>query len=354
MKYYFLTVLLSLSLFSFSQTRIYRNDFLNVGAGARALGLAGSTTAGVNDETASYWNPAGLQAMTSDFNVGAMHAEYFAGLSKYDFAALGYKLNDSSALGFSMIRMGTDNIPNTLELIDANGNVDYDRISYFSSADYAFLLTYARKSKISGLSYGVQAKIIYRHLGEFANAYGFGFDAGVQYKRKNWQAGAMLKDATSTFNAWFFDSSSLEEVFAETGNEIPVDTVEFSVPQLNVGIARKFQLNENFSLLTEIGTDLTFDGQRHTLLSTEQMAVSPHIGFEGGYKNMIFLRVGAGDFSRIPDFDKEVLSFLPAIGVGLKLYDIRIDYAFTDIGNLSGALYSNIFSLSYAFDRRKK
>jgi hypothetical protein len=349
MKHFLLIVCLLVS-FSIHAQRSYRNDFLNVGAGARGMAIAGSMTANADDETAGFWNPAGLQAISSKYSVGLMHAEYFAGLSKYDFASFAYKSNDSTAFALSFIRTGTDDIPNTLELYDDNGNIDYSRISYFSAADYALFLSFSRNKKSIGLSYGAQAKIIYRHLGPFANAYGFGFDAGLQYRFGKWQTGAMLKDATSTFNAWFFDTSELEEVFLETGNEIPRDTIEFSVPQLNTGLARNFTFNEHFSLMSEIGFIFTFDGQRNSFISTKQMAIEPHIGFEGNYNDLIFLRAGVGKFSFIPDFDKDVLVFEPSLGLGLKLYSFRIDYALTNIANASGALYSNIFSLGYEFN----
>ena len=92
---------------------------------------------------------------------------------------------------------------NTTQLIDDQGNVDYDRITYFSAADNAFLLSYAYAfPKVPGLSVGANAKIVYRKIGKFAHSWGFGLDLGLMYNRKGWQAGAMLRDATSTFNAW--------------------------------------------------------------------------------------------------------------------------------------------------------
>ncbi len=41
----------------------------------------------------------------------------------------------------------------------------------------------------------------------------------------------------------------------------------------------------------------------------------------------------------------EKLSFQPNIGLGFKYKGIQVDYALTDLGNQSTALYSNIFSL---------
>jgi hypothetical protein len=49
-----------------------------------------------------------------------------------------------------------DNIPNTIDLIDNDGNIDYDRITTFTAADHAFLISYARKMKVPGLRHGRQ------------------------------------------------------------------------------------------------------------------------------------------------------------------------------------------------------
>src|SRR5690606_36566111 len=102
------------------------------------LGMSGAQVGLVNDLTAGYWNPAGLLGISSNFQVGFMHAEYFAGIAKYDFGAFAKPIDKTSAFGVSLIRFGIDDIPNTIDLIDANGNINYNRVSTFSAADYAF------------------------------------------------------------------------------------------------------------------------------------------------------------------------------------------------------------------------
>jgi hypothetical protein len=81
---------------------------------------------------------------------------------------------------------------NTTQLIDSQGNVDYNRISLFSVADYGATFSYARKLKLSGLQYGVNSKIIRRIIGKFASSWGFGFDAGLQWERNNWKFGLII------------------------------------------------------------------------------------------------------------------------------------------------------------------
>ena len=41
----------------------------------------------------------------------------------------------------------------------------------------------------------------------------------------------------------------------------------------------------------------------------------------------------------------EKIGFQPNIGIGFQYKGISIDYALTDIGDQSAALYSNVFSL---------
>ena len=332
-----------------SQTRIYSNEFLALGTGARALSMSGSVTASSSDVHSAFWNVAGLASAEKKYEVAAMHAEYFAGIAKYDNIGISYKKDENTTLGATILRFGIDNIPNTLELIDENGNVDYSRITRFSVADYALLLSYAKKSKIEGLQYGANVKIIYRNIGKFANAYGFGFDVASIYTKNKWKYGVALRDASSTFNAWFFDTSELTKVYEATGNELPKNGLEISLPKLLVGVAREFSFSETINMLVELDADFTFGNQANILINSKFANIDPHMGIELDYKKIVFLRTGVGNFAIIPDFEKKQFAFQPTVGLGVKIRNLKIDYALTDIGNQSIALYSNIFSLSYSF-----
>lgn len=332
-------LLIIIFIFSFqfanSQIRIYSNEFLSVGVGARALSMSNSVIASTNGSESSYWNPSSLVFQRNKYELAGMHSEYFAGIAKFDYLGGSYKINDSTAFGATILRFGIDNIPNTLELIDKNGNLDYNRIKHFSVADYAFIFSYAKKSKIKGLSYGANAKIIYRNLAEFANAFGFGFDLAANYKKGKWQYGANFKDVTSTFNAWFYNTKSLEDIFIDTENEIPENSIEITMPELLIGAARIFKINEKYNLLAELGTDISFDGKKHVLLSSKFASIDPHLGIELAYKNFIFLRAGTGNFAIIKDFDKEVFNFQPSIGLGVNILNFKLNYALTDIETIA-------------------
>jgi len=327
----------------------YSNEFLAIGVGARALGMSNSQIASVQDVTSGYWNPAGLLGIKSDLQVAAMHSEYFAGIAKYDYASIGKALDSTSAASFSIIRFGVDDIPNTTELIDAEGNINYDRITTFSAADYAFVFSYARKTKIPGLNVGGSMKIIYRKVGDFANSWGFGLDAGAQYRRGDWIFAAVARDVTSTFNAWSFSlDERTQEVFQLTGNEIPQNSVELTLPRLLLGTARQFDFGSKFSLLAEANVDVTFDGQRNVLLGSNAASFDPHLGLEASYQKIVYVRAGVGNIQRVQSVDqKDEITFQPNIGLGLRIKQLYIDYALTDIGDQSAALFSNVFSLKF-------
>jgi hypothetical protein len=95
---------------------------------------------------------------------------------------------------------------------------------------------------------------------------------------------------------------------------------------------------------------MKFD-QTNDVFSTKSLSVSPAIGLELGYIETVFLRFGIGNFQNELDFDNtENLTFQPNFGVGFIYNDIQVDYAFTDIGDQSVALYSNVFSLKIDFN----
>lgn len=328
----------------------YSNEFLNIGVDAGSFALGKSVVANTNGVCAGYWNPAGIIRMDNKMETSLMHSNYYSGLAQYDYAGFAYKTNDSLALGLSFIRFGVDDIPNTLDLIDSEGNVNYDRISYFSVADYSLLLSFSKKSKLKSLLWGGSLKLIYRQQGDFANAYGFGFDIGSQYFLDKWKFGAVFRDATSTFNVWIFNKEKFESAFVETGNEIPENSLELTAPKLLLGCARDFVFNKKISLLAELNFDVNFDGEHNSIIAFQPISVDPHLGIELKYLNNIYLRAGVNQLQQVEDFgNSNKLYMQSSIGVGFSLFNLSLDYALTDVGDMSVTPVSHIFSIKYSF-----
>ncbi len=338
-----------------TEAQKYSNEFMAIGVGGRALGMSNSVVASTNDVTSGYWNPAGLVNIESNLEIMFMHSNYFAGIAKYDYGSVSGRIDKNSRFGVSLIRLGVDDIPNTLEFRDSDGNFDYDRITSFSIADYGFLFSYAKKSNKENFSYGGNVKVIHRKAGEFGSAWGFGVDLGAQYKIRKWMFGGVLRDATTTYNAWSYNTETFQDVFLATGNEIPENSTELTMPRLLLGGANKIKIGEKFSFLPEIGVDITFDKKRNVLVKSNLLSMDPHFGFEVQYVDFLFFRGGIGNIMEMEnDNGKKVTSVRPSIGIGVRMKSVIIDYALSDVGNSSEGLYSNVFSIKLKINSAKK
>ncbi len=342
---FFLLLLLCVS--SYAQTvRKYSNEFMNIGVDAAALGMSNAVTSSTNNVNSGYWNPAGLVHL-EDHQLSLMHANYFANIAKYDYIAYANTIDDESAWGISLIRFGVDDIMNTTELIDSQGNIDYNRISLFSTADYGVTFSYARKLQVPGFQFGVNAKIIRRIIGDFASSWGFGFDAGLQFEKNDWKFGLMLRDITTTYNVWSIDEAEYKKIadaISGQNQELPEST-EITAPKAQLGLSKKFIVRYDYSILAAANLNMQF-AKTNDILSTDFVSVDPALGFEFGYTDLVFLRAGVGNFQNIQQIDTtEKVGFQPNIGLGFKYKGIQIDYALTNLGNQSAALYSNIFSV---------
>ncbi len=342
--------------------RNFSNEFLNIGVDAAAFGMGKAVTAFSNDVNSIYWNPAGLVGL-EDYQGSLMHAEYFQGIANYDYVGFAKPINDESTVAIAIMRFGVDDILNTTQLIQ-DGQINYDRVSLFSAADWAVNVAYAKKLIVKDLKVGVNAKIVRRKIGDFASSIGFGLDAGLQFKRNNWEFGLMLRDITTTFNAWSFNDDELNNIIdiynnlndsiLNDGNPdnddeiIPTLTpekIELTKPKAQLGVARKFRISTDFNLLTALDLNMRF-AETNDIISSSIVSISPAFGFQLDYINRVYLRGGINNLQNQTDFDNsKSLTLEPNFGVGFNYKGISIDYALTNIGGASGTLFSNVFSL---------
>lgn len=324
---------------------------MNIGVDAAALGMSNAVVSQTADVNSGYWNPAGLVNL-EDNQLALMHSSYFANIANYNYIGYGMPLDDHSAVGVSLIRFGVDDILDTTQLIDDEGNINYDRISTFSTADYGLTFSYARKLPLDGLNFGVNAKVIRRIIGDFASSWGFGLDAGIQFENDSgWKFGVMARDITTTYNTWSIDEEKFEQISGaiEGQNQELPETTEITIPKLEIGMSKKWIFNYDYSLLAAANLNIRFE-ENNDIFSTSFASINPALGFEFGYTDLVFLRGGVGNFQNERQIDNsENLTFQPNFGVGFKYKGIQIDYAFTDIGDQSAALYSNVFSLKIDF-----
>lgn len=349
-----LTIFFFLMASLFCQNKVfaqkYSNAFLQIGVGAAGQGLAYACVASTDNTNAAYWNPAGIvRNLHNQWEISAMHSEWFGGIGKYDY--LGVTLpgkNENQRIALSLIRFGVDDIPNTLSLYNNDGTINFDNLTSFSASDYAFLFSYSKKLGknigINPFSMGLNAKIIHRNIGKFANSWGFGLDAGIQYQKNNMKAGLMFRDITSTFNVWQFSFSEEEKnILGVTGNELPSERLEVTNPQIVVGASFLKRFNK-MGISPELDVYIQTDGRRNNLFSTDKFSLDPAIGCEINFISKVFLRFGANQFQffTIGNNQKTWVA-RPSFGAGFKTRSIQIDYAFNDPGIGNGGTFTYYF-----------
>ena len=130
-----------------------------------------------------------------------------------------------------------------------------------------------------------------------------------------------------------------------------VDTLTVDRSATTAAVTGSLQDTASGVLSGVTDADITFDGKRNVLLKTSVFSVDPHAGLELDYNRLVFLRMGMGNMKMITEFDRnESFDFQQSLSIGIHFRNITVDYALTDLGDQSIALYSNIFSLRYSFD----
>jgi hypothetical protein len=157
----------------------------------------------------------------------------------------------------------------------------------------------------------------------------------------------MLRDITTTYNIWAIDEEQFETIknaIPGENTELPEST-EITAPKAQLGMSKKYEFHYDYTLLAAVNLNMQF-ARTNDILSTDFVSVSPALGFEFGYTDLVFLRAGVGNFQNITQIDNSTkVGFQPNIGLGFKYRGIQVDYALTDLGDQSAALYSNIFSV---------
>ncbi|MFH1282650.1 MAG: PorV/PorQ family protein [bacterium] len=263
-------------------------EFLKLGVGARPIGMGEAFVAVADDASSISWNPAGLREVNRR-QLAGMHAVWLEDFS-YEYIAYAQPLK-SGTLGASInyLHMGD------IDSLDEQGNTT----GSLSFHDLAVNVAYS--SRISQLLWGINLKLIQEELaGSSAQAYAT--DIGVIYK---------MDDK---------DKLKLGAVVQNLGTEIKYESAGDPLPLL-IKAGAAYRLKSNLLLAADINTPIDNDP-------------SLHLGIEYKFNKLknIDLAARAG-YKTTTIVDLDALSGLSA-GLGCKISDIGIDYAWIQYGDL--------------------
>jgi len=156
----------------FSKVGAAGAQFMKIGIGPRAAGMAGAFGAVADDLTSVFWNPAGLanvRSIQASFN----YTSWFAGFD-HNFGAIAMPLGDNFTVALHMVSFGSDRIEiTTIDNPDGIG-------SYYTVADVALGATFSGYLT-DQFSFGITAKYISNTFASLG-AEGIAFDFGTMYE----------------------------------------------------------------------------------------------------------------------------------------------------------------------------
>jgi len=291
--------------------RRYAGEFMAIDVSARAQALGGAFSALSNDVYATFYNPAGL-AQIQSAQVGFTHTRQFISSINYDYIGFAKPFGTNKAIGFSLIRLGVDDIKDSraAAILGTNGellDIDESQISSFNSSDYVFFVSLGNRMS-SKLSWGFNMKLVRRNLADHS-ANGLGFDAGLLYKvNNNLKISGMFRNITSTLVAW------------DTGEkELVSPTLRFGSAYLLPlpGLNSQFIPTVDFIVQTQGAPGIAdnLGSQQFTGAFGGELIVQETLSLRGGYD----------DLQRMN------------LGIGIHIPHIQVDYAFTsfdqELGN---------------------
>ena len=263
--------------------------FVDVGYGARPMGMGGAFVGLADDRNAVVWNPAGL-LKTKDTGITFMWAKQL-GFIPYNYLCYSQPLKNDRRLGGALIYSGDDVMSETTVLVSYAMSLEkYGK--YFRGIAVAANLKY-RLASYGNNTDGDQDRIT-------GNASGFGLDIGVM-----WQASSKV---------------SMGMIFRDLMNDLTWKSSESgsyseSVPtELVAGVSYKH--TRNSALVVDFRKALYQDVDDRIMVGFEQM-IFKYIALRTGWGQ----NIGAEE----PNQD---LAFGVGVTKSMKKFDFNFDFAF--------------------------
>lgn len=319
--------------------------FLEIGPGARSLGMGSAYVSVANDASSLYWNPAGIVNVSRP-EVQSFYTPWLVETQYYYNTAV-VPLGPYGNLGFSFTAITMDEM--VVRTVQDPEPSDYGQ--KFDAGNISMGIAYAKKLT-DRFSFGFQTKFIQESIWQM-NAQGFAVDIGTLFiTKRDLRIGMSVSNFGGKLgmegNNTLVDIDVDENIY---GNNDRIDgnlgTAKWPLPLMfRFGISREFTFASNMKCLFAVDAI-------HPNNNPEYL----NIGLEYSAMDMVFLRVGKShtfyelsfqeDDQNIGIGPEQGLSF----GAGVKYQIprgpmINIDYVFTDFG-----IFNNIegYSISFTF-----
>ncbi|MBP7460972.1 MAG: PorV/PorQ family protein [Candidatus Delongbacteria bacterium] len=296
-------------------------SFLEIGVGARAVGMGGAFVAIADDASALYWNPGGISRLQSK-EVLFVHTQWLADVS-FNYVGLAVPLGSFGTLGGSITTLGMDDMEvTTVTYPDGTGEK-------FSAGDFCMALTYGR-SLTDRFSIGANFKYINQNIWHM-NASGMAIDIGTLFTTQfnGLKIGMSISNFGGKLKMEGKDAIIRHDIDEnKTGNNGQIighlDTDKFAMPLIfRVGLSMDV-LKSGMNRVT-LATDAL-----HPNDNTEHI----NVGGEYAFRDRVFLRAG---YNSLFMKDSEE-GFSAGGGICYRVMGnvlLKLDYAYTQFGDLN-------------------
>lgn len=302
-----LLVILVASTTTFGQRKAGNNGaaFLKVGVGARSVGMGSAVTTNGGDVEQMFWNPAGIAMKDQKIQAAFSYNNWLAGI-KQNVGSVSYNWEGIGTIGAGVILFGVSDIPATRDPFN-----DPSTATTFDYMDMAAQISFARYVT-DRLSLGVTGKYIREKIDDLT-ATAVAFDVGSLYDIGvlGWKVGARLSNIGSDIK--YYDFSSPIPITFSMGTSITPLSTESQKGRVAVDVVKQQDYLPYFN-----------------------------VGMEYSVEDMLALRAGYKlNYSDVDDPGRTNRNSIQtsiegwSVGGGVHTtwsdYDVRIDYAFTDM-----------------------
>lgn len=303
-------------------------NFLEIGVGARPMGVGGAFVARADDITSLYWNPAGLSGV-GNVQLLFNHVDWVADIN-FEYFGLVKTVPGMGAIGLAISAVTMeDMIVRTVANPDGTGEM-------FSASDLALQLSFARQVT-DRFAIGFSGKFVYEQIWHTA-ASAIAFDFGTLYRTAF--NGMTIGMSISNFGTSMKMSGRDAQIRVDidplhTGNNDNIrgslETDRFPLPLIfRFGLMMPIKISQHQQI------SLMADG-----LHPNNNYESLNIGAEYNLDDRFFLRAGYKSLF-LEDTEE---GFTLGAGVSTRWFqavNLLIDYAYQDFGRLN---FTQFFTL---------
>ena len=321
--------------------------FLKIGVGGRGVALGGAHTASVNDASAMYWNPAGINGVSGQELVFHTSSMYDGLGIQHSYLGAVAQIGSGDRIGLSINHLSYGEMTRTTEF-SPEGEGE------FTASDIAIGLAYGRRIS-DRFRIGIQTKLV-RETISFSSASALAFDVGSQYTTA--LNGIELGMAITNFGTKMrlfgtdqkLDVDAYEDLEGNPDVIARLATEDWALPM-------SFQFGLSWLLM---GENALIKSKGISIMTnieyTDPRDFNPiyHFGTEVTVMKMIQLRGGLRhQFLRYPDdlddtsektiddYEEGNYSNRMSFGIGIPpmqfpytVYKFSVDYSFNDVGLL--------------------